>query len=570
MSHVSLSSAVPLRPYQETGAQGVLDSLAQYRSVLMVMATGLGKTRTGKAIVRGYVEKGLRCLWLVDTDDLVWQACDALQEDPGKVEVDIEKAQRKAETWSSVIVASVQTIRNKKRMRRFSETAFDLIIADEAHKSMTDGWDRIFEYFSGAKILGLTATPDRADRKSLRTRYEDVPFELEIREAIDDGWLVPINQKFITVEGLDYSEIRREAMKLRLGDMESALLNAEMIEKMAIPTRDLLQQRQALVFTCSVDHAYAYAEFLRKLGLEAETVEGDQQRCPPKHRREVIAAYKRGEIQILTNCAALTTGFDAPATSGIVYARPMLSRPLYAQCAGRGTRPINPHELNDLMHGPAELRREAIARSAKHDCLLLDFLGNSGRLKLVRAAKAMDPDIDDETAELAEKIASEQQLTMNEALSIAEEMRNELLKEVGNLNTSAKHSYTVTDVDPFEGSRCQRIFKLLGIQRKTDRWGFGTATPAQVEALRRWKVPDPQVLSRREASDLISEFGKRKNLGLASFRQIELLVNLGKLPPEKVRSLPDSRARKGLDQLKANNWKRPESWGPVKHDRMGA
>jgi superfamily II DNA or RNA helicase len=562
----ALSPSVPLRPYQRMGAQSVLDSLEKHRTTLMVMATGLGKTRTAKAIIMSFFEAGMRILWLVDTDDLVWQACEAL-EDPstGKLPIDIEKAARKAEPWSPIVVASVQTISNEKRLLRFESDAFDVIIADEAHKSLSPRWARVFGHFPQAKIIGLTATPDRGDKQNLEKIYEDVPFDLGIREAIDDGWLVPLRQNFITVDGLDYSSIRREATKLREGDMEAALLNAEIIERMAIPTRDQIGSRQALVFTCSVDHAYAFAAFMKKIGVAAETVEGDQKRCPTKHRREVIRAYKNNEIQVLTNCAALTTGFDAPCTSAIVFARPILSRALYAQCAGRGTRAMNPQELNRLVSSPAEMRRNAIASSIKSDCLLLDFLGSCGELKLVRAAHALDPDVDRETAELAEKIVSDnQQMTMNEALAIAEEMRAELLKEVGKRDASATHKYQVVEVDPFETSKAKKIFDLLGIQRHTSSVRL-PPTEGQIRALQRWKVPDPEVLSRSEASDLLSELKARRDCGLASYRQVELLVNVGRLPRDKVRELTMERAGRGIDKLKENKWKRPEEWGPVKH-----
>jgi len=571
MLPTALSPAVSLRPYQVEGAESTLASLAEHRSVLTVMATGLGKTRTAKSIVRTCYEQASRVLWLVDTDDLVWQAAEALEEDPGPVPIDIEKARHKAEIWSPVVVGSVQTIRNDKRMRRFAREAFDLIVADEAHKSMSPGWERVFEYFHSAQVLGLTATPDRADRKSLRTFYEDVPYEKDIRDAVEDGWLVPLIQKLVRVDGLDYSEVRRQAMKLREGDMESALLNAEMIEQMAIPTRDLMGQRQNLIFTCSVDHAYAFRDFMRKLGIVTETVEGDQTRLPTKRRREIMEAFKRGDIQVLTNCACLTTGVDAPATSCITYARPMISRALYAQCAGRGTRPIIPHLLNDLMYEPAARRREAIANSAKPDCLLLDFLGNSGRLKLVRGAAGLDPDLDEETAEMAEGLAEEKQIPLLEALALAEEMRAELLKEVAKRDAKkASHGYSVTEVDPFEGSKCQKIFGLLGLRRRDDRWGLGSATDNQVAALKRWKVDDADILTRQQASDLLTILGKRKDAGLASYRMVELLVNVGKLPPDQVRRLPIARAKIGLDQLKANGWKRPERWGPVRHDRTGS
>lgn len=272
---------------------------------------------------------------------------------------------------------------------------------------------------------------------------------------------------------------------------------------------------------------------------------------------------------MLTNCAALTTGFDAPTTSAVTFARPMISRALYAQCCGRGTRPVIPMELNALMHASGEDRRLAIANSAKPNCLLLDFMGNAGRLKLVRSAAAMDPDIDEKTAELAEKIAEERQLDMNAALNVAEEMREELLKEVDQRDGAAKHDYEVTEIDPFEGSRSQQVFRLLGIRSVKDRWGL-PATDAQVAALKKWQVPDAEVLDRRQASDLLSAMGERKDKGMASYRQIELLVNVGKLPLDQVRRLPRERAARGLDQLKRNKWKRPEDWGPVKYGRAGS
>lgn len=556
MSFLILCDSVPLRPYQGNVATAVLDRFAHYRAVLVVLATGLGKTRIGKSIVRTFHERNKRCLWLVDSDPLVEQAVLALTEEPGGVTVDVDKAGRRAERWSTVVVASVPTLRNTRRLERFEKDAFDLIILDEAHRSLGAGWVKIVEYFNTAKILGLTATPDRSDGESLGKIFENTAAEMDIRVGIEEGWLVPVFQRFVQVDGLDYSNIRREAMRLREGDMNAALVNAEMIEKMGWSTTQEVRGRRTLVFTCSVDHAYAFAKYLCRIGKTAEAIDG---KTKPKRAKEILAAYARGDFQFACNCAKLTTGFDDPETSAVAFARPIISRLLYTQCAGRGTRSVIPEKLNDLMHDPPEARRAAIAASSKPDCLLLDFLGNSGKLRLVHAAHAMAPSADDQLVKEASDLAWEEQIPIHIALGLAEQARVRLLEEIDRL-PAVEHGYQTVEIDPFVGPTSQQAFDLLGLRSRPGPSDL-RATPAQIHTLQNLSVSRPESLSQIQAADLIAELVHRKEQDLASPEDMRILVEIGGFPADKIRHLSKERAARGVAKLRENGWQRPPSWG---------
>jgi len=162
-------------------------------------------------------------------------------------------------------------------------------------------------------------------------------------------------------------------------ELQAILMEEKSLHEMVAATKEHVGDRQGLVFCSGVEHAKAMATMLRRyMGNDcAEFVHGG---TPCIDRKRIIKRYAAGELKFIANCGVLTEGFDAPATSLIVMARPTKSRLLYTQIIGRGTRPL-PSVVDGV--DPATARRGAIAASAKADCLVLDFVGNAGRHKLV-------------------------------------------------------------------------------------------------------------------------------------------------------------------------------------------
>jgi superfamily II DNA or RNA helicase len=335
--------------------------------------------------------------------------------------------------------------------------AYGAVILDEAHHSISPTYRSAINYFCTnpeLKVLGITATPDRGDKKALGQVFETVAFDYEILNARDDGWLVPVLQQFVTVGGLDFSQIRTTAGDLNASEL-SAVMEAERIcHLIAGPSIDLIGKRPAIGFAVSVKQAEAMAEVFNRYspGI-AQWICG---KTDKDKRAEIIRAFKAGELQVLWNVGCLTEGFDSPSVAAIIQARPTKSRALYAQMSGRCMRP-----LPGLVDGPPDAaeRRAAIATSPKPDALMLDFVGNSGRHKLVSMADILGGKYSTEAVERAIKEAKKTAVAVEmtelmqreeEAITLEREERRQR-EAAKKARLLSKPEYTTTAVNPFGG-----------------------------------------------------------------------------------------------------------------------
>lgn len=249
------------------------------------------------------------------------------------------------------------------------------------HNCTALSYRKILEYFKlnpDIKILGVTATPDRTDEEALGQVCDSVAFNYSITEAISDGWLVPISCQMVSIAGLDFSSVRTTAGDLNGADLAAIMEAEEVCQGVCSATLDIIGDKQTIVFTPSVKHAeMACAIFNRHKAGIAEWVSGKTEK---EARRKIMDNVVSGKTQILCNVGVATEGFDAPGVEVIVMARPTKSRALYAQMAGRATRPQA--GLVDQFATAAE-RRTAISSSKKPNAMLIDFVGNSGRHKLI-------------------------------------------------------------------------------------------------------------------------------------------------------------------------------------------
>lgn len=390
-----------LRPYQSDCLRAITGEFANVNSTLAVMATGLGKTVCFASLARDWNAGGV--MVVAHRDELISQAAAKIEAITGE-QPWIEKADKTVEksdsmfSGSNVIVTSAQSMgqaSGKRRQRVYSWAGHKfggvrLVVVDEAHRfAPGTQYDRVVKELRDSsphdvKLLGVTATPRRTDDRSLGSVFDSCAYQYAIADAIKDGWLCPIKQRAIYVKGLDFSRLktRRSAggeMDFSEQELQAILMEEKSLHEMVAATKEHVGDRQGLVFCSGVEHAKAMATMLRRyMGNDcAEFVHGG---TPPIDRKRIIQRYAAGELKFIANCGVLTEGFDAPATSLIVMARPTKSLLLYTQIIGRGTRPL-PSVVDGV--DPATARRGAIAASAKADCLVLDFVGNAGRHKLV-------------------------------------------------------------------------------------------------------------------------------------------------------------------------------------------
>ena len=388
-------SAFRLRDYQEAAVENTIRDLEDHSSVLLWLATGLGKTAIAAKIIKRRQHLG-RTLFVAHRQELVEQAAKALWEETRSYPAMEQGSQESREHSfkSPVVVASVQSLlarrRGKPRHTKFRPAEFGTIVFDEAHHSAAKSWLIVRNYFlsnPACRLIGLTATPERGDKRNLGKIFDKVSARMEIIDAISQGWLVPVRQSLVRVKNLDYSSI-----PLAMNDFSEQHLNELMSESGAVhsivtPILERCGDRKTLIFAAGVEHAHALAEQINysKPGSCA-VVHG---KTPPEERREIMSGFREGRFQFLSQCAIATEGFDVPDISLIVMARITLSRAFYLQALGRGTRPLS--GVVDSENTPDD-RRRAIRESRKPFVEVMDFKGNVGRHQPICSVEALAGD----------------------------------------------------------------------------------------------------------------------------------------------------------------------------------
>jgi len=289
------------------------------------------------------------------------------------------------------------------------------------------------------------------------------------------------------------------------------------------------------VFCVSIRHAELQAESIREVmrdfGVEGEVVALDGT-APDSVRKDVVGRFRAGKIKVLVGCELFTEGFDAPACSLIVMARPTQSKALYLQMLGRGTRP-----LPGVVDGPgtetATLRRAAIAASSKPDMLVLDLVGNTGRHEMIHAEDLLGGDGDEADIRAAERILARgdtddlmQALEMARALRLGKD--REALAKAGD------------------------FFAIFGLLREHDQYGRAM-TDAQLAFLAKSGIPTAGI-DRRGASQAIAEIHRRRDRGLCNYKQARVLVR-AKVPLLVVERAPFAAATEAISRLSAAGWK---------------
>lgn len=556
-----------LRPYQSDAVQAAIDELRDNFSTLMVLPTGAGKTICFVEVVKRFVERtGKRALILAHREELVNQAADKVASVLGEKPA-IEMAdQTSGYTGSShlfaqsaVVVGSVQSVCRPNRLARLDPNEFGLIVVDEAHHCTPQNrsYHQIVSHFrgnDGCKLLGVTATPDRSDRLALGQVFETVAYEMTILDAIDGGWLVPIEQQYVTVQGLDFSKVRTTAGDLNDGDLD-ALMNQDggrLLHEIASATVQAANDEPTLVFCNSVNSADAIAKIINRYpNKQAVCLHGG---TPKEERRYWLAEYAKGTFQFLVGCDLFLEGFDAPRISIVSNAKPTKSRSRYTQCVGRGTRTL-PGTIRD--DSTAIERKFDIASSVKSRLLVLDFVGNAAQHKListadilggryapaaileaVEAAKDSGEPVDMRQAmqaakdRLAEEEERKRQMEEKRAREEAERKEREWLR--------AQAQFETREIDPFG------VAVVGGVQFSNGR--LKKPTPSMVNLLNGNGI-DASSMTYGEAAAAIGDLQQYWSGQLCSPKQSAKLSQYGENP----RSTRD-QAKALLDVISARGW----------------
>jgi len=394
-----------LRPYQKKAAAEVWDHWDQgVRATLLTMPTGTGKTIVFAAIIEEAIRRGGRCLVLAHRAELLDQAADKLGKVTG-LKCGIEKAENTAvNSWYNIVVGSVQTMMRENRRDGHD---FTHIIVDEAHHAVSQSYREVLDDFPDAKVLGVTATADRGDKRNLGELFETLAHEYTLPAAIRDGWLCPIKALTIPLQ-IDLNACKQSAGDFQLGDVDTAL--DPYLHQIADHVVAEASDRKTVCFLPLIATSQKFLDMLEARGVNAREVNGES-----RDRAETLAWFDRaGPGAVLCNAMLLTEGWDCPTVDCVCVLRPTKVRSLYCQMIGRGTR---------LAEG-------------KNNLLLLDFLWHSERHELCRPAHLVceDPDISRRVAELLAEEAQGEPVDLLEAEAAAEctatEEREESLRKV--------------------------------------------------------------------------------------------------------------------------------------------
>lgn len=509
-------------------------------SALLVLATGCGKTVCFAAMIDELLREqpGKIAVVLAHREELIRQAVDKIERFTSR-QCAVEMAALTADVGQSlrridVVVSTIQTQNSGKppRMQRFDPEQVAVVIVDEAHHAVSPSYRAVLDYYrvGGAKLIGVTATPDRADESALGQVFSAAPYVYDVADAIRDGWLVPIRQQMCKVTGLDYSQVRTTAGDLNAGDLSEVMEDEGTLQGIASATLQVVGARKTLIFTVTVKEAERLAEIInRHRPGSAAAINGETDKV---QRARLVRDFAEKRLQFLVNVGVFTEGFDDPGVECVVMARPTKSRSLYAQMLGRGTRPSESIAAKLGIMETAEARRVAIEASDKPGVLVLDFVGNAGRHKLVTALDILGGKEDGPDAEAirakAQKLAEEagEEGRAVDPKEIAEKAKEELEKEreeaARRVRLRASATYEVVDVSPFYG--------VLGMDTPMPlprRYSSRTLTEKQIVALESFGFKNAAGMDYADGKRLLDECFRRKEQGEPSYKQIMFIRRIG-------------------------------------------
>ncbi len=355
---------IKLRDYQRAALDAIKRDWERYSDVLVVLATGGGKTAVFLSLLHEVLGPNDRALILAHTKELVEQPRDRLlsyyPDWQGRVGVVMAEQDQ---CDAQITVATVQTLASERRLARLLEAGpLTHLVVDEAHHAISDTyvkiWRTLRDYNPQLRHLGVTATPLRTDGAGLRAVYQHTAYKAGIRELVQQGWLVP--PRWLAIQtGISLAGVPKnngDFTQKRLADVyETANCFDLVVESHGKYAGD----RRALAFTSSVKGAHDLAEKFNLAGIPAAAADGT---TPKPERTNILRAFRNGELQVLCNMNLFTEGLDVPEVSCIHQVRPTQSDLVYTQMLGRALRPVpGKEDALILDYAPLEARNVVMA-----------------------------------------------------------------------------------------------------------------------------------------------------------------------------------------------------------------
>ncbi len=523
--------AIALRPYQEEARRSVEDAwLAGTRKTLLVLPTGCGKTIVFAKITEDMVRQGNHVLILAHRGELLEQAADKIKKSTG-LGCSVEKAEETClGQWFKVTVGSVQSLQRESRLQKFSKDYFDVIIIDEAHHAISDGYQRVLNYFDDAKVLGVTATPDRGDMRNLGEFFETLAYEYTLPKAIKEGYLSPIKALTIPLK-LDITNVGMQSGDFAAGEIGTAL--DPYLYQIADEMVNYCSERKTVVFLPLIKTSQKFVEILNDKGFRAAEVNGQSD-----ERETILKDFDEGKYNVLCNSMLLTEGWDCPTVDCVIILRPTKVRGLYCQMVGRGTR---------LAPGKKEL-------------LLIDFLWLTEKHELCHPASLICQD-----AEVAQKLTENLEEKAGVAVDLEEaeqtaaedvvaQREASLAKQLEEMKRRKKKL-----VDPLQFEMSIQAEDLMNY---VPAFGWQQAPPSdtQIKTLEKLGINPDDVGNAGKADLILNRLNARRDAGLTTPKQIRFLEQRGF---KHVGTWEFESARKLIDRIAANGWRIPQGVNPA-------
>ncbi len=523
-----------LRPYQSEAVTAVLNEWKEHQRTLLVLPTGCGKTIVFAAITKNLIDKNERVLILAHRGELLEQASDKMRRAFG-VETALEKAESTAvQSDLPAVVGSVQTLSNAKRLEQYPPDHFTTIIIDEAHHALSDSYQQVLQYFSQAKVLGVTATPDRGDHRNLAGYFESKAYEYPIARAIKEGYLSRVVAKMIPLQ-IDLSKVAITEGDYSAGQAGAAI--EPYLEQIAYEMAKICMYRKTVVFTPLVRISEKFVDILRAWGFRAAEVNGNS-----FNREKILKDFAEGRYNVLCNSMLLTEGWDCPSVDCVVVLRPTKVRALYQQMVGRGMR-LHP---------------------GKENLLLLDFLWLVEKHDLCRPSALFAKD--EEKKKAIDKLVEQgEEIDIMDAEEQAEADAVKLREEKLAKELAEQRRKKAKTIDPFQYAFAIADDNLVDYE-PVYAWEREAVTENQKGALEKMGINPDAIDCKGLAAAVLTAAINRSKAGLASPKQIKVLERYGF---QHVANWQKEDAKKIMGVIARNSWHVPPYINPAEYQPKG-
>lgn len=555
------------RDYQDEAVAAVEAEWARgIRATLVVLATGLGKTVVASRLIGGAAE-GERVLFLCHREELVHQTRQKVVEITGK-RVAIEcgavgKAYR-TDKFAPVIVATEQSL--IRRLKHYPSDHFAMLVDDESHHATANTRTAIREHFSGLKkIVGLTATPQRADEAALGKVFDTVAIERDIHWGIDNGWLTPIRNRVVACADMDLRGVKIRAGEFDNKELARILSQQALVERIVRQTVAIADGRQTILYCHSIPQAQAVHRVLQQVGERSIYIDGETEKNFVRPER--LRAFREQRVQFFVNVAVATEGLDVPGIEVVAMARPTRSRVLFVQCAGRGLRPVDPPQGQT-----ADARCKEIAASSKPWCTLIDFVGQLGQHSMQFGGDLLGGNYDDEVRKVAIQLAAKCTGEVDMRAILAEARDKVAKREARRTERERQIQEKKEKAESMRGAEMRWMRSV--IVRPYEAWGLdrkeAATLPAEMQYGRRleearqvlneakFKLHEIDSLTALEQVYLARHVVLRAKRQLCTWPQTRIVWTRG----YDAAQMEKRDAMRLINRIEANQWHRPWEDGP--------